>query len=223
MNLTQVKKEIQTSCQKVSRDSCQVLVLGATKGRRVKGIKQAFDQGLRVIGENWVQEMVEKLPNLPRDLRVDFIGHLQTNKANLAVRHCHLIHSVDSLRLAREIDKQGGKLGKIQDVLIQVNLTGEKSKFGFKMNKGFFQDFEEILRLSNIKVKGLMTIEPYTKNPEEVRVIFRKLRDLRDKLERKYGFSLPELSMGMSDTFKVAVEEGTTIVRLGRAIFGKRR
>lgn len=221
MNLTQVKKEIKAACQKAGRPPCQVLLLGAAKGRDIGEIKQAFEQGLKIIGENRVQEMLKKLPSLPPKLRVDFIGHLQRNKAKLAVKHCQLVHSVDSLPLAREINKQARRLGKTQAILVQVNVAEEKSKFGFRINRSFYQDFKEIITLPNLRVKGLMTMAPYTKNPEKIRPIFRKLKKLKNHLEKKFGLSLPELSMGMSDTYKVAIEEGATIVRLGRAIFGK--
>ena len=195
-----------------------VTILAATKGRTIKEISQAVAAGIFVIGENRVQELISKLPFLPKRLRIDFIGHLQINKVKDVVKHCFLIHSVDSLHLAQEIDKQAKKIKKIQNILLEINVSGEKTKYGF--NKvDIFDIFPRITNLKNITVKGLMTIAPNYDNPESSRLIFQGLRQLKKQLERKFNISLPELSMGMSNDYKIAIEEGATIVRLGRIIF----
>ena len=151
-------------------------------------------------------------------MRIDFIGHLQTNKVKDVVRHCYLIHSVDSLRLAQEINKQAKKIGKIQNVILETNISGEKTKYGFKKEELFYL-FPKLLELHNIKIMGLMTIAPYFDKPEKSRPVFKGLKTLRDQLKNKYNVKLPELSMGMSNDYKIAIEEEATIIRLGRIIF----
>ncbi len=195
-----------------------VTILAATKGRAIKEIFQAVAAGISVIGENRVQELLDKLPDLPKQIRIDFIGHLQKNKVKDVVKYCFLIHSVDSLHLAQEIDKQAKKIEKIQNILLEINVSGEKTKYGF--NKvDIFDIFPKIINLKNVAVKGLMTVAPNYDNPESSRLIFQGLRQLKKQLESKFNVSFPELSMGMSNDYQVAVEEGATIIRLGRIIF----
>lgn len=195
-----------------------VTILAATKGRSVKEISQAVAAGISVIGENRVQELLKKLPDLPKKIRIDFIGHLQTNKVKDVIKHCFLIHSVDSLRLAQAIDKQTKKIGKIQNILLEINISGEKIKYGFKKEE-IINLFPQLLELKNLKIMGLMTIAPYFKEPEKSRSIFQELKQIKNQLESKYQVYLPELSMGMSNDYQVAIEEGATIVRLGKIIF----
>ncbi len=195
-----------------------VTILAATKRRTIKEISQAVAAGISVIGENQTQELLNKLPDLPKKIRIDFIGHLQTNKVKDVIKHCFLIHSVDSLRLAQAIDKQAKKIGKIQNILLEINVSGEKTKYGFKKEE-IINLFFQLLELKNLKIMGLMIIAPYFKEPEKSRPFFQNLRQLKKQLESKFNVSLPELSMGMSNDYQVAIEEGATIVRLGRIIF----
>lgn len=195
-----------------------VTILAATKGRSVKEISQAVAAGISVIGENQAQELLNKLPDLPKKTRIDFIGHLQTNKVKDVIKHCFLIHSVDSLHLAQEIDKQAKKIEKNQNILLEINISGEKTKYGFKKEETI-NLFPQLLELKNLKIMGLMTIAPYFKEPEKSRPFFQNLRQLKKELESKFNVSLPELSMGMSNDYQIAIEEGATIIRLGRIIF----
>jgi len=197
-----------------------MITLAATKGRTPEQIKKVVEDGIKVIGESQVQEMKKKLAFLPKDLRVDFIGHLQTNKVKDVVKHCFLIHSVDSLYLAQEIDKQAKKIKKVQNILLEVNIANEPTKFGF-IKQELINNFGKINKLPNIKIQGLMTMAPYSVNKENSRPFFRELKELKDLLSKKYQINLPELSMGMSNDYQVAVEEGATIIRLGRVIFEK--
>lgn len=208
-NIIEIKKEINN-----------VLLLAVTKGRTIEQINQALQAGIQAIGENKVQELMTKAEFLPKGLRIDFIGHLQTNKVKDVIRNCFLIHSVDSLHLAREINKQAEKLGKTQNILLEINISGEKTKYGFKKDE-VINLFSQLLELKNIKIMGLMTIAPYYDQPEKTRLIFHELKTIKEQLEKRYKVSLPELSMGMSNDYKIAVEEGATIVRLGRIIFGE--
>jgi hypothetical protein len=221
-NLQLVKKRIKKACERVGRREGEVLVLGATKTRSVEEIKEAVEAGLRCIGESRVQEMMGKIDGLPSDLRLDFIGHLQRNKVKPVVKNCFLIHSVDSLRLAQEIGKVAGKQGKRQKILLEVNIAGEETKHGFSKEE-LEKVMREVLTLKRLNVLGLMTMEPYRQDPEKVRGVFKSLRELRDSLKKKFKVKLPELSMGMSQDFEVAAEEGATIVRSGEGIFGPRR
>lgn len=195
-----------------------VTILAATKGRTIKEIFQAVAAGIFVIGENRVQELLKKLPDLPKKIRIDFIGHLQNNKVKDVVKYCFLIHSVDSLHLAQEIDKQAKKIEKIQNIFLEINVSGEKTKYGFKKEE-IMDIFPQLLELKNLKITGLMTIVPYFQEPEKSRPIFQELKQIKNQLESKYQVYLPELSMGMSNDYQVAIEEGATIIRLGRIIF----
>ena len=203
---------------KIKREIDRVLLLAVTKGRTIEEINESLEAGIRVIGENKVQELKTKTPLLPKNLRIDFIGHLQTNKVKDVIKYCFLIHSVDSLHLAQEIDKQAKKIGKIQNILLEINISGEKTKYGFKKEE-VRNIFPQLSKLENIKITGMMTIAPYLDNPEKSRLIFRELKQIKYLLENKFGVVLPELSMGMSNDYKIAIDEGATIIRLGRIIF----
>ncbi len=209
-----VDARIWMACKRVSRLPIEVTVVAVTKGVSASAIKEAFACGIRDFGENRVQEAREKIEQLS-DLRSSItwhmVGHLQSNKAKIAVELFDLIHSVDSIRLAEILNRC---TPKPLPILLQVNVSGEATKKGFSIDE-VIPAAQQIFKLPNLQVKGLMTIAPLTKNPEEVRPVFRKLRELRDQL------GLEHLSMGMSDDFEVAIEEGATIIRLGRAIFGE--
>ncbi len=220
--LEKVLERIERACVRAGRDPKEVKLLGASKTVPPERIRTFYECGLKTFGENRVQEFLKKLDKLS-DLSIDwhFIGRLQTNKVKYLMGKVSLIHSLDRESLADEIDKRAGKAGKVQDVLIEVNVGGEESKGGVEPEK-LRNLFEYALSKENLRVIGLMTIPPYLEDPEEVRPFFAKLRYLKDSLEREFGLELPHLSMGMSHDFEVAVEEGATIVRVGTLLFGER-
>jgi len=225
-NLAQIKRRISEAGIRAGRKPAEITIVAVSKGRSVEEIKQAVSCGMADIGENRVQEASVKYNQLKtynlklKTLRWHMIGHLQSNKAKDAVKIFDLIHSVDSLRLAEEIDKQAQRLNKVQDVLIEVKTSPEDTKSGMTP-EDVPQAIKEIIRLKNINIKGLMTIAPAVDNPETARPYFKTLRELRGKVT-KLGICDLEfgiLSMGMTDDFEVAIEEGADILRLGRAIY----
>ncbi|MDD5428514.1 MAG: YggS family pyridoxal phosphate-dependent enzyme [Candidatus Omnitrophica bacterium] len=217
-----VTRRISSACEKSGRSAESVKLVCVTKTASVEEINEAIGAGARLLGENRVQDAVKKYASIGNKAEWHLIGHLQTNKARDAVRIFSLIHSVDSVRLAKEIDKEAARINKIQDILVQVNTSGEASKFG--MEPGSLENFiKETVLCPNIKIKGLMTIAPEAGDPETVRPYFRALRQLRDKVNgsKPAVCNLQLLSMGMSGDFEVAIEEGSNMVRVGRAIFGR--
>lgn len=221
-NIRMIEEKIYNVCAKIKRDPKEITILAASKTQPPEKIIQAYECGIRYFGENKVQEGISKIEKLKEylDIHWHLIGGLQTNKAKYAVRYFEVIHSLDRTELAMEIDKRAGKIGKKQECLIEVNF-GEVSKFGIK-EEDLFKLFEECLTLENIKITGLMSIPPYSENPQEARPYFERLRVLKESIEKMYNIKLPHLSMGMSHDFEVAIEEGATIVRIGTAIFGER-
>ncbi|MCK4963669.1 MAG: YggS family pyridoxal phosphate-dependent enzyme [Dehalococcoidia bacterium] len=214
-NLHDVERRIAQVAQRAGRSPAEITIVAVTKGLTAQAIEAALEAGIRHIGENRVQEAREKiarLSNLQPCATWHMVGHLQTNKVKTAVEIFDIIHSIDSLRLAEALS---GRARNTVPVLLQVNISGEEPKSGFSEAE-LPKAVEDVARLSMLKVKGLMTIAPLVSDPEEVRPIFRRLRELRDSL------GLEHLSMGMSDDFEVAVGEGATMVRIGRAIFGER-
>jgi len=222
-NLKTVMGRIASAAKRAGRDPSSVRLIVVTKTVDVESIRQAVAAGASVLGENRVQEAREKIETLGNRARWHLIGHLQTNKAKYAVKLFDLIHSVDNFELAKELDKQAAKIGKVQDVLIEVSIAGETAKAGVAMQEVIVL-VREAAKLRNISIKGLMTMPPYSENPEDSRPFFRKLRELAETLTREGipGVSMKELSMGMSNDFEVAVEEGATMVRVGTAILGER-
>lgn len=220
-NLKMVMERIAEAALRKGRNPSEVRLIGATKGVDPQRILEAIEAGLRDIGENYVQEAQRKQPLIGPRAHWHMIGRLQTNKARHAVRLFECLHSLDSLELARELNKRAKTEGKKMKVLIQVNLSGEATKGGIKAEEvlSFLEGISEFEWLEPI---GLMTLPPPPKDPEDSRPFFRTLRQLRDMLEER-GIRLTELSMGTSDDFEVAVEEGATMVRVGRAIFGERK
>jgi len=224
-NIKDIYKRISHAAMRAGRCPSEVKLIAVSKGIHAEKIKNAVENGIRDLGENRVQEAQEKIAiikaSLP-DSRVKWhlIGHLQKNKAKLAVSLFEMVHSVDSLELAILIDKYAAEAGKIQRILLQVKLSDEESKYGL-LKDNLNEVLVGIRRLRNLKVKGLMTIPPYFDDSEKVRPFFRELRELKDKAVQA-GFGLTELSMGMSNDFEVAIEEGATMVRVGTAIFGER-
>ena len=222
-NLKTVMDRIASAAKSSGRDLPSVKLVVVTKTVGVDRIREAVDAGASILGENRVQEAKEKIEKLGPIASWHLIGHLQTNKAKYAVKLFYLIHSVDSLELAKEIDKQAAKIGKVQDVLIEVSISGEASKSGVEPENAAAL-IKDAAKLKNISIKGLMTIPPISDNPQDSRPYFKKLRELSESVARENipGVSMKELSMGMSGDFEVAIEEGATMVRVGTAIFGKR-
>ena len=225
-NLKSIYRRMLRTAERVDRDPNDVKLVVVTKTIDFERIKEAIEYGVRVFGENRVQEAEKKIAEC-RAQRADcnvqwhMVGHLQKNKAKTAVRLFDLIHSLDSIELARELNKYAEKAGKIQRVLIQVKLLEEETKHGVS-KEGLMDLIEAVKGMKHLRLEGLMTMPPYFDDPEMARPYFRALRELRDKAVRA-GYELPELSMGMTHDFVVAIEEGATIVRIGTGIFGERR
>ncbi len=223
-NLLDVKKRIKKVSISCRRNPDDVRLVAVSKKISPEKIKTALDAGVGILGENYIQEAQKKIAGFGnRDVSWHFIGHLQSNKAKLAVDLFDMIHSVDSFHLAESLNREARKNNKNMDILVQANVSGEHSKHGLDPNK-ILQLLKEISSLSNLSVQGLMTMPPLSDNPENSRPFFALLRKLRDELassELKY-ICLKELSMGMSSDFEVAIEEGSTLVRVGTSIFGPR-
>jgi pyridoxal phosphate enzyme (YggS family) len=230
-NILKIRQRTAQACAEAGRDPGHITIIAVSKGRGVDEIRQVAAAGISDIGENKVQEALLKYNELAanqgtcepanlRTIRWHMVGHLQTNKVKDALKLFSLIHSVDSLHLAREIDKQACRVNKIQDILIEVKTSEEATKFGFKPEETIGV-IKELTQLKNINITGLMTIAPLVDNPQKARIYFRMLRELKDKINelRVTDYELRILSMGMSDDFEVAIEEGSNLVRLGRAIF----
>jgi pyridoxal phosphate enzyme (YggS family) len=223
--IEQVKKRIKDTAEACKRPMASIRLVAVSKTMPAEVVRDAIGTGISDLGENYIQEAKEKINALAAyPVTWHFIGHLQSNKAKYAVRLFDLIHSVDSLKLAQELNKYAQKNDKIQAILIQVNVAKEVSKSGVYI-EDTVQLLKEVSRLENIAVKGLMTMPPYFNAPEKARPFFTALRELRDqiKMEAIPNISMDELSMGMTGDFEAAIEEGATIVRIGTAIFGDRR
>jgi pyridoxal phosphate enzyme (YggS family) len=226
--ISQIKARIIKTAQRCGRSPESVRLVVATKDVPAERVREAIAEGITILGENYIQEAREKINLLSSyDVSWHFIGHLQTNKARYAVKLFELIHSVDSIRLARELNKEAKKIHKIQPILIQVNIEKESTKSGVKVAE-IGHLIREINHLENLTLKGLMTMPPYFHDPEKARPYFIKLRDLRNRFQQEStaevvpNTSMDELSMGMSGDFEIAIECGATFVRIGRAIFGAR-
>ena len=222
-NLTYVQKQIDTACEKSGRKKTEVTLIAVSKTKPIELLQEAYDAGVRDFGENKVQELMEKMPKLPGDIRWHMIGHLQRNKVKYIVGKVFLIHSVDSFRLAEEISKESVKQNVETDILLEVNVAGEDSKFGTTTEDAITL-VKQISGLPGIHIKGLMTIAPFTENSEENRIYFRKLKQLSVDIAAKNidNVNMNVLSMGMTGDYTVAVEEGAGYVRVGTGIFGER-
>ncbi|MCM1144654.1 MAG: YggS family pyridoxal phosphate-dependent enzyme [Blautia sp.] len=222
-NIADVEKRIKAACEKSNRAWQDVTLIAVSKTKPISMLQEAYDAGCRDFGENKVQELVQKWEEMPKDVRWHMIGHLQRNKVKYIVDKVCLIHSVDSLRLAQEISKEAGKKKITVSILIEVNIAEEESKYGAACEE-VCQLVEEIAKLPNILVKGLMTVAPYVENPEENRQYFEKLRQIYVDIIHKNidNVFMEELSMGMTGDYEVAVTEGATYVRVGTGIFGER-
>lgn len=223
-NLKQVEDNIVVACQRAGRDPREVTLIAVSKTKPVSMIEEAIDYGIKDFGENKVQEMCDKIEKIPNKLNWHLIGHLQRNKVKYIIDKAYLIHSVDSLRLAQQIDHEAKKKNVISNILIEVNIAGEESKFGVSKEEVEVL-LEEIKKLTNIHVKGLMTIAPFVEDAEENRVYFKEMYKLFVDMRQKNAdnnIEMEVLSMGMTGDYQVAIEEGATMVRVGTGIFGAR-
>ena len=222
-NLQEVEERIAAACMRAGRRREDVTLIAVSKTKPVDMLREAYDLGIRVFGENKVQELTEKYDRLPEDIRWHMIGHLQTNKVKYIVGKTELIHSVDSLKLAEMIEKESQKHGCVTDILVEVNVAEEESKFGLRMEE-VIPFIEKIVQYPHINVRGLMTIAPFVDDPEKNRPVFADLHKLYVDIKEKNidNGTVSILSMGMTNDYEVAIEEGATMVRIGTGIFGAR-
>lgn len=220
-NITQIKNQIAKSAEKVGRDLDNIRLIAVSKNFNADKAKEAVAAGLCDLGENRVQELMDKYP-LVEGARWHLIGHLQTNKVKYIIGKVALVHSLDRWSLAEELDRRAREAGLVIPVLVQVNVAGEETKYGLAVPE--VRDFvKEAATLSGISIEGLMTIAPLVDNAEEVRPVFRQLKNISNSLKEIPGVRMEQLSMGMSNDFTVAIEEGATMIRIGTAIFGSRK
>ncbi|MBO6114153.1 MAG: YggS family pyridoxal phosphate-dependent enzyme [Lachnospiraceae bacterium] len=222
-NLDNVLANIMSACEKSGRNEDEVTLIAVSKTKPLSDIEELMTYGIKEYGENKVQELCDKYENVSSPVNWHLIGHLQTNKVKYIVDKVCLIHSVDSVHLASEIEKQAEKKGVVADILVQVNIAHEDTKFGVDENS-VYEMLDSIKDFSHIKVKGLMTIAPFVENPEENRQYFRKMHQLLLDIKSKNidNIDMSILSMGMTNDYMVAIEEGATMVRVGTGIFGER-
>ena len=216
--LENVERRIATACEKAGRSRDSVRLLAVSKTKPPEAVREAAACGLRLFGENRVQEAQSKIPMCPTGLEWHLIGHLQSNKAKVAARYFQMVHSVDSIKLLQALETHASTT---LPILLQVNISGEAAKFGMKPDE-VAGAIEAANQMQKCEVHGLMTIPPFSPDPEKTRVHFSNLRKLRDRLQEETGTPLPELSMGMSHDLEVAIEEGSTWVRIGTDLFGSR-
>jgi hypothetical protein len=221
-NLDSIQQRIHAACGRAGRSPESVTLLAVTKSQPPEVVSEAGKLGVRFFGENKIQEAKAKIPLCSGKLRWHFIGHLQTNKCRDAVELFEMIHSVDSLNVAQEISKRADQVGKTMPILLEVNLAGEASKFGYQPER-LEAELNQINALPRLEIHGFMTVPPWTSNAENVRPVFRQMRELKARTEQALGAPLPHLSMGMTGDFEVAIEEGATVVRIGTALFGPRK
>ncbi len=220
-NLNRIEQRIVAACARAGRERSSVTLVAVTKNQPAQVVRDAANLGLTLFGENRIQETKIKIGQCPGHFRWHMIGHLQSNKTRDAVHFFSMIESVDSLALAQEINKCADKTAKTMPILLEVNVAGESTKFGYRPDQ-LLAEFEQINALPKIEIHGLMTIAPYADDPEKARPHFRCLRELKTECEKILGVPLPHLSMGMSGDFEVAIEEGATMIRVGTALFGAR-
>ncbi|MFA6293650.1 MAG: YggS family pyridoxal phosphate-dependent enzyme [Victivallales bacterium] len=220
--IEETRLRISQSAADSGRDPGEVKLIAVSKTFPVEAVIEAYNAGQRLFGENRVQEMAAKFCSLPSDIEWHLIGHLQTNKTSSAVKMSHMIHAVDSEGLIARINRIAGESGKKQEILLEINISKEESKFGLRDENEIFKCAECALKSPNVGLAGLMTMAPYGAPECELRRIFSGLRELRNKIESSFSAKLHELSMGMSGDYETAIAEGATMVRIGTAIFGKR-
>jgi hypothetical protein len=220
-NITRVRERIAEACTRAGRPATSVTLLAVSKTQPPDVVTEAARLGLSLFGENKVQEAKSKIPLCPGRLSWQMIGHLQSNKAREAIGLFSMIQSVDSLHLAEELNKRAEQASRTMPILLEVNIVGEASKFGYKPEQ-LLHDLATLNGLTRLEIHGLMTVPPWTPMPERVRPVFARLRELKNQCEQQLGAPLPHLSMGMTGDFEVAIEEGATIVRIGSGLFGER-
>lgn len=222
-NLNEVEQKIEAACRRCGRSRDEVLLVAVSKTKPVEMLQEAYNEGVRDFGENKPQEIKEKFPQLPSDIKWHMIGHLQRNKIKYIIDKVCMIHSVDSLRLAQAIDEEAAKHGLVMPILVEVNVAKEESKYGI-MPEETEAFIRQISTLKHICVEGLMTIAPFTENAEENRIHFRNLKKLYVDIKDKSidNVNMCNLSMGMTGDYEVAIEEGATMIRVGTGIFGER-
>ncbi|MCL4176319.1 MAG: YggS family pyridoxal phosphate-dependent enzyme [Verrucomicrobia bacterium] len=220
-NLDRIRSKLAAACERAGRGIDTVTLVSVSKGQPPETVRAAAELGLTIFGENRIQEAKAKISLCPNRLRWHMIGHLQTNKCREAVRLFDLIHSVDSLHLAAELDRCAERAAKTIRILLEVNVAGEASKYGYAPAQ-LLAELPELNRFRRLEIHGLMTMAPWSPDPEKARPVFRRLRKLQAECGSILGAPLSELSMGMSGDFEVAIEEGATLVRLGTALFGDR-
>jgi pyridoxal phosphate enzyme (YggS family) len=220
-NLEEIRRRMADAAQRAGRDPASVRLVAVSKTYPAEAVAAAAATGQRIFGESRVQESRDKIPACPPGLEWHFIGHLQKNKVRQALPLFPFFHSIDSTALAGAIDRIAGETGVKAQGLLEVNVSGEETKHGFTPEELRAQ-FPTLSKLPHLRIRGLMTMAPYSDNPEDARPVFRTLRELRDELQSTYQHPLPELSMGMSGDFEPAIEEGATLVRVGSSIFGAR-
>ena len=217
-----LRERLESAARKAGRDPADIELMAVSKNFPAAVIREVVESGQLLFGENRVQEAESKIPDLPSRLRWHLIGHLQSNKIRKALPLFEAIHSIDSLEIARNVNRVAAELGHFPKVYLQANLAEEASKYGFS-EQALVAHLDELLALDHLEILGLMTIPPVRPDPEESRADFAELRELRDRLAIRAGIPLSGLSMGMSDDFPIAIEEGATIVRVGSALFGSRK
>jgi pyridoxal phosphate enzyme (YggS family) len=220
-NLTRIRSRIDQACERSGRQPDSVRLMAVSKNQPPERVAEAASAGLTLFGENRIQEAKVKIPLCPGQLEWHFIGHLQSNTSRDAGSLFQVVQGMDSLALAEELQKQALKQARSLPILLEVNVAGESSKFGWNPDR-LLAELLQLNALNRLEVHGLMTIAPYAVDPEQVRPIFRRLRELRDRCTDLLGAPLPVLSMGMSGDLEVAIEEGATLVRVGTALFGER-
>lgn len=223
VNYSEVKARMEAACLRAGRDPKEVTLIAVSKTKPVSMLAEAYEAGARDFGENKVQEITEKFPQMPEDAKFHMIGHLQTNKVGQVIEKAVLIHSVDSIHLAEKIEKEAAKRNMVKDILLEVNVAEEDSKFGLSVNE-VIPVLETLKTFSHIRVKGLMTIAPFVEDAEENRKHFKELYQLYVDIKNKNidNGTMSILSMGMTGDYEVAVEEGATMIRVGTGIFGSR-
>ena len=221
-NLSRVREQIASAAVKSGRSADDVALVAITKTHRADKVREAIEAGQTLFGESRVQEARAKIPELPSNIRWHFVGHLQKNKVRQALPLFEMMHGVDSLALAQDINRVAEEEGVYPRILLEVNVAGEGSKFGFATDQ-LRKQMEELLALPRVSIEGLMCIPPLADESEPSRKFFVQLRELRESLENEFDLQLPQLSMGMTNDYPIAVEEGATLVRVGTAIFGERK
>lgn len=222
-NIDKINNEIMGAAQAAGRNSSDIRLMAVSKTKPVEDLIAAYEAGHRLFGENRIQEIIEKKPAVPADLELHMIGHLQSNKARAAAENVDCVQSIDKLSTARELNKKAAAAGREIDYLIEINTSGEFSKSGYEGLESVKRDIEQYFELENLKFRGLMTIAPFTDDDSAVRKSFRSLYEYFQQLSSEFDIEgFDTLSMGMSSDFRIAIEEGSTLIRVGTAIFGRR-